>query len=79
MAVIVDTAALLKVIWVSLVAGIGVIAAFSFVVLGGIRGGDMRRTRGTVAAVPYYALAVAGVAVCVWALYRGYLFVIEKS
>ena len=79
MAVIVDTAALLKVIWVSLAAGIGVIAAFSFVVLGGIRGGDLRRTRGAAAAIPYYTLAVIGLAACAWALYRGYLFVIEKS
>jgi len=79
MAVIVDTAALIKVVWVSLLAGIGVIAAFSFVVLGGIRGGDMRRSRGATAAIPYYALAVAGLAVCAWALYRGYHFVIEKS
>jgi hypothetical protein len=79
MAVIVDTTALFKVVWVSLAAGLGVIAAFSLAVLGGIRGGDMRRARRSAAAVPYYALAVIAVAACVWAVYRGYLFVVEKS
>jgi hypothetical protein len=78
-AVLVDTEALLKVVWVSLVAGIGVIVAFSLAVLGGIRGADARRSRGGAAAVPYYALAVLAVAACLWALYRGYLFVVEKS
>ncbi len=79
MAVIVDTSALLKVVWVSLVAGLGVIAAYALAVLGSIRGGDVRRTRGTAAAVPYYALAAIALGACVWALYRGYLFVVEKS
>lgn len=79
MAVIVDTGALLKVIWVSLAAGIGVMAAFSLAVLGGVRGSDLRRARGPAAAVPYYALAAIALLGCAWAVYRGYLFVVEKT
>lgn len=79
MAVIVDTAALFKVIWVSLAAGIGVMGVFSLAVFGGVRASDTRRSRGAGAAVPYYALLVVSLLLCAWAMYRGYLFVVEKS
>ncbi len=78
-AVIVDTSALVKVVWVSLAAGLGVIAAFALAVLGSVRGGDLRRSRGAVAAAPYYLLAALALAACLWALYRGYLFLVEKA
>ena len=54
----VDTGLLWQVIWVSAVAGVGISALFSLVILGGARAGDARRAgRGRVAA-GYAALSV---------------------
>jgi Na+/H+-dicarboxylate symporter len=78
-AAIVDWNALGKVVWVSLVAGIGVSAAFSVVVFGLARAGDARRAGRLGATVPYYALAAVGVLACGLALWRGYVFVAQKS
>lgn len=58
MAAIVDTAALLEVVWVSLLAGIGVTAVFSLVLLGGTRTGEARRAGAGTAAAGYAALTV---------------------
>lgn len=60
---IVDVDALLEVVWVSLVAGIGLTAAFSVAVYGLARGAEHQR---------FYLLAVVALAVCAWALWRGY-------
>lgn len=78
-ATVVDVDALLKVIWVSLAVGIGVCAAFSLAVLGVLRAGDARRSGRTAAMVPWCTLAILGALVCGLALWRGYLFVVEKS
>jgi hypothetical protein len=78
LAVLVDVKALLKVVWISLVAGVGVIAAFSLVVLATTRAGDLRRSDRTGAAVLYGFLAALGVAGCAFALWRGYLYVVQK-
>ena len=58
MAAILDAAALLEVVWVSLVAGIGVSAVFSLALLGGTRTGEARRAGAGTAAAGYAALAV---------------------
>jgi hypothetical protein len=79
LASIVDTKALLKVIWVSLAAGIGVTAAFSLAVLGLARGRDAQRDGKAARALPFFALTVIALAACVWAIYRGYLFVVTKD
>jgi hypothetical protein len=76
--VLVDVKALLKVVWVSLVAGVGVIAAFSLVVLGATRADDLRRRDRPAPALLYGALAAVGTAACAFALWRGYLFVVQK-
>jgi hypothetical protein len=66
LAVVVDTKALLKVIWVSFAAGAGLTAAFSFAIVGSTRLGDRQREGRTVAAVAYGVLAaVALVAIAV--------------
>ena len=78
LAVLVDVKALLKVVWVSLVAGVGVIAAYSLVVLGATRADDLRRRDRPASALLYGFLAVVGAAGCAFALWRGYLFVVEK-
>ena len=47
----VDTSLLWQVIWVSLLAGVGISALFSLVILGAARAGDARRAgRGGIAA-----------------------------
>jgi uncharacterized membrane protein len=47
-----------EVIWVSLIAGIGITASYSFVVLGTGRSAEARREGRSVATVAYGALAV---------------------
>jgi hypothetical protein len=77
-AVLVDVKALLKVVWVSLVAGVGVTAAFSLVVLGTTRAGALRRGERPGAAVLWGFVAAVGLAVCAFALFEGYLYVVKK-
>jgi hypothetical protein len=79
LASIVDTKALLKVVWVSLAAGIGVTTAFSFAVFGLARGRDAQRGGHKGGAVPFFVLTAVALAACVWAIYRGYLFVVTKG
>jgi hypothetical protein len=54
----VDTGLLWQVIWVSAVAGVGISALFSLVILGGARAGDARRAGHSRSAAAYAALAV---------------------
>jgi hypothetical protein len=54
----VDTGLLWQVIWVSLVAGVGISTLFSFVILGSARAADARRAGHGRAATAYGALAV---------------------
>jgi len=75
---IVDVGALVKVVWVSLVAGVGVTTAFSLIVFGLSRGNEARRGHKRPAPA-FYALALAGVLVCAWAIWRGYEFVVTKA
>ena len=78
LAKLVDWAALGKVVWISLAAGVGVIAAFAVTVLGVARASDLRRgDRGGQAAL-YGVLASLGLIVCGLALWRGYVFVVKK-
>ena len=53
----VDAAGLLEVVWVSLVAGVGVSLTFSLVVLGGARSATARREGRGGAALAYGGLA----------------------
>jgi hypothetical protein len=54
----VDTGLLWQVIWVSVLAGVGISALFSLVILGSARAGDARRAGHPRAAAAYVALAV---------------------
>ena len=58
----VDAHLLWQVIWVSTLAGVGISALFSFVIVGGARASDARRTGRTGAAAVYAALAFAAFA-----------------
>jgi hypothetical protein len=54
----VDTCLLWQVIWVSAVAGVGISALFSLVIVGGARAGDARRASLQRVAAGYAALSV---------------------
>ena len=54
----VDTHLLWQVIWVSALAGVGISALFSVVIVGAARAGDARRAGNGRAAAAYAALAV---------------------
>ena len=54
----VDTNLLWQLIWASALAGVGISALFSLVILGAARAGDARRTGDSGRAAAYVALAV---------------------
>ncbi len=55
----VDAHLLWQVVWVSALAGVGISALFSFVIVGGARAGEARRAGRAGAAAAYGMLAVA--------------------
>ena len=54
----IDVGALVEVVWVSLLAGIGVTTVFSFVVYGGARAGEARRAQRSGEATAFLVLSV---------------------
>ena len=70
-ATIVDWDAILQVIWVSLLAGVGVTAAWGFALLGANRALENGREGRAVAAVAYGVVGVAGFAVVIGAIVFG--------
>jgi hypothetical protein len=76
---VVEVGQIFEVIWVSLVAGVGLTAAYSFVVLGTGRSAEARRTgRGGVALV-YGAVALAALAVCAAMVVLGVQIMLSKD
>jgi formate/nitrite transporter FocA (FNT family) len=71
LAVVIDTKALVKVIWVSFAAGAGLTVAFSLAIVGTTRLGDRQREGRTTAAVAYGALAGVALIVIVVAIVLG--------
>jgi hypothetical protein len=74
----VDAAGLIEVVWVSLVAGVGVTLTFSLVVLGSGRSAEARRTGRETAAIGYAALAVMAFLVFVAGLVLGVNIMLSK-
>jgi hypothetical protein len=70
-AAIVDWDALLQVIWVSLLAGVGVTGAYGFALLGSTRALESGRQGRLGIAVGYAAVGVIGLAVVVGAIVFG--------
>ncbi len=70
-ATIVDWDALLQVIWVSLVAGVGVTAAWGFALLGSTRALEVGREGRVAEAVVYAVVGVAGLVTVVAAIVFG--------
>jgi hypothetical protein len=70
-ATIVDWHAILQVIWVSLLAGVGVTAAWAFALLGTTRALEYGRDGRAVEAVGYAVLGLLGLAIVVGAIVFG--------
>jgi hypothetical protein len=74
---VVDTDALLTVVWASLVAGVGVTAAFGFAILGGVRAHELGREGRVGEAAILGAVGVFGVAAVIAAIVFGIVVLSE--
>jgi hypothetical protein len=75
----INTHALVKMLYTSVLAGVGVAVIFSLAVLGATRSGEMRRERRPGPAVAYTALAAAGLLVAAAMVIYGLVLVAHKS
>jgi hypothetical protein len=75
----IDFHALGQVVWVSLVAGVGVTVLFSLVIFGADKAGDARRTGQDGQALAYGALAVAAMVVFSVAVVFGVIVMLHKD
>jgi hypothetical protein len=75
---IVDTHALLNVVWASLAAGVGGTAAFSVAIAGATRFVDMRRAGRPLEAGLFAVAAVVGLGICLGAIAYGLFEIINK-
>ncbi|MGA2469700.1 MAG: hypothetical protein ABSG64_03315 [Solirubrobacteraceae bacterium] len=75
---IIDTHALLQVVYVSLLAGIGVCVVYAVAVVGITRAQERRRANRPRAAVLYGLLATASLVACVWAIVLGITIMATK-
>jgi hypothetical protein len=75
---LVDANALLKVIWVSLAAGVGGTTAFSIAIAGAARFTDMRRAGRGAEARLFALVAALALGVCFGAVALGLYVIIEK-
>ena len=71
MSTIVDTTTLLDLVGVSVVAAVGVTAAFSFAILGATRFSDLRRDGRAVEAAFFGVVTALALAACVGAIVYG--------
>ena len=76
-ATVVDWDALLQVIWVSLVAGVGVTAAWGFALLGSTRALEVARGGRTAEAALYAVVGVAGFAAVIAGIVFGILTLVN--
>jgi hypothetical protein len=75
----INTHALAKMAYSSVLAGVGVAVVFSVAILGVARSSEMRREHRTAAAVAYTALAAAGLLVAAAMVIYGLVLVAHKS
>lgn len=78
-AALIDTGALAKVAYVSLLAGVVVAVVFSLAIFGATRSSDMRRDGRQVAATAYAALAVLAGATAAGIVVYGLVLMAHKS
>ena len=74
---IVDTDALLQVIWVSLIAGIGVPSCFALAILGSTRAVELGRNGRPVEAVLFGIVGVVGLGVVIASIVFGILTLVN--
>ena len=74
----VDGHLLVQVVWVSLLAGVGISVLFSLVILGGAKAGDARRAGNGAAAAVFLALAVIAFALFAVGVGLGVQTMIQK-
>ena len=74
---IVDTDALLTVVWASLLAGIGVTAAYGLAILGGVRAIELGRSGRAGEAAIFALVGVAGAATTIAAIVYGIIVVAD--
>jgi hypothetical protein len=74
----IDTGALLKMLYSSLVASVTVALVFSTAILGAIRATDLRRQRRDAAAVAHAVLAVVGVLLACGVIAYGLVLIARK-
>lgn len=75
----IDTSALLKMVYSSLLASIFVAVVFSTALLGAIRASDMRRAGRAAAATAYTVLAAVGLLLAGGVIVYGLLLIARKS
>jgi MFS family permease len=75
----INTHALLKMLYSSVVAGVGVAVVFSVAILGMTRSSEMRREHRTAATAAYSALAVAGLLISAAIVIYGLILVAHKT
>jgi hypothetical protein len=75
----IDTTALLKMVYSSLLASVFVAVVFSAALLGAIRASDCRRAGRGVVATAYAALAVVGVLLASGVIVYGLVLIAQKS
>jgi hypothetical protein len=75
----IDTAALLKMVYSSLLASITIAVVFATAILGAIRASEMRRAHRGVAAVAYATVAVVGVVFAASVIVYGLVLITRKG
>ena len=75
----IDTGALVKMLYSSLLAGIGVSVMFSVAVLGATRSADMRRAKRGGAALAYATLAIFGLLITTRVVVYGLILLTRKG
>ncbi|HET7049939.1 MAG TPA: hypothetical protein VFI54_16875 [Solirubrobacteraceae bacterium] len=75
----INTHALIKMVYSSVLAGVGVAVVFSVAIVGAARSSDLRREHRTAAAAAYTALAAGGLLLAVGMVIYGLILVAHKS
>jgi hypothetical protein len=75
----INTHALVKMLYSSVLAGVGVAVAFSLAILGATRSGEMRREHRTGVAAAYTALAAIGLLAAAAMVVYGLVLVTHKT
>jgi hypothetical protein len=76
---VIDTTALLKMVYSSILVSVAIAVVFATAILGAVRAGDMRRANRSGAAAAYATLAVLGVLVASAVVVYGLVLITRKG